>query len=143
MVDTRHISKEADQQVKDLAQKYRRGDSAAASRALAKESNEIISAVLQRSPSPKVLDQLTKLPSERVEPIKSGIEAHKLKQWAINAEYPGDIIGRAMELPRATMSPETTVTEATEQLRQIVKEVFVTCLCHKRRWLPHRRGRHA
>jgi magnesium transporter len=48
------------------------------------------------------------------------------KQWAVNFTCPEDSIGRLMESPHAIFRPETTVEEAIERIRKLVKNVFVT-----------------
>ena len=144
MADTSQLSMDTDQEIKDLAHKLRRGDASAAARALEKEADEVVASVLERLPAPKVFDLMKTLPKGRAETIRTAVDEHKRQQWDINAQYPLDTIGRAMELPRATMGPDTTVAEATEQLRQIVKEVLVTLrLCHGTKRSADRSGGHA
>jgi magnesium transporter len=48
------------------------------------------------------------------------------KQWVRNQSYPENSVGRLMDPPIAVFHPDTTVATAIEQLRRIVKSVFVT-----------------
>jgi magnesium transporter len=47
-------------------------------------------------------------------------------QWLLAAAYPEQSVGRLMEAPSAVFSPDRTVGETIEELREIVKQVFVT-----------------
>lgn len=48
------------------------------------------------------------------------------RQWTRNQGYPEDTIGRLMDPPIAVFSPRTTIAEAVEQLRELVKRAFIT-----------------
>ena len=48
------------------------------------------------------------------------------RQWERNQGYPGGGIGRLMEPAYAVFHPETTVGEAIEQLRALIKILFIT-----------------
>jgi magnesium transporter len=48
------------------------------------------------------------------------------RQWARNEQYDEGTIGRMMEAPTATFSPEATVDETVEKIRELVKRRFVT-----------------
>lgn len=58
--------------------------------------------------------------------ILSAAPAELVKQWEIGKQYPVDSIGRLMEPPIAVFRPEQTVSEATEELRELVKKAFIT-----------------
>lgn len=46
-------------------------------------------------------------------------------QWQVDREYPGGSIGRNMTRPLAVFRPETTVGEAVERLRELVKRALI------------------
>ena len=48
------------------------------------------------------------------------------RQWKRNQSYPQGAIGRLMEPAYAVFRPETTVGEAIEQLRALIKSLFIT-----------------
>jgi magnesium transporter len=64
--------------------------------------------------------------SGREEKIVALAPPMKQKQWRLNAGYPQDSVGRLMEPPHALFSPDLTVAEAVEQLREMVKTAFIT-----------------
>src|SRR5437773_210356 len=48
------------------------------------------------------------------------------RQWMRNQTYPERTIGRLMQPPLAVFRPQTTVAEATEQIRDLAKKAIVT-----------------
>lgn len=111
-----------------LIQGLRGQDTSAAARILEREADDVIAAVLERLHGPQVLDLLKWLPPDRVNTVRAAVTADKLEQWEVNARYPERSIGRAMELPVGVMNANTTVADATEQLRQAVQKAFITYL---------------
>jgi magnesium transporter len=51
-------------------------------------------------------------------------DAHR--QWMRNQTYPERTIGRLMQPPLAVFRPQTTVAEATEQIRDLAKKAIIT-----------------
>ena len=50
-----------------------------------------------------------------------------------NQTYPERTIGRLMQPPLAVFRPQTTVAEATEQIRRLARKTIITyALCHRR-----------
>lgn len=47
-------------------------------------------------------------------------------QWSMNLAWPPETIGRLMETPAAVFPPTRTVAESIEELRERVKQVFIT-----------------
>jgi len=47
-------------------------------------------------------------------------------QWMRNQTYPERTIGRLMQPPLAVFRPQTTVAEATEQIRDLAKKAIIT-----------------
>lgn len=50
------------------------------------------------------------------------------RQWTHNQTYPEGSLGRLMDPPVAVFHPQTTIDEAVEELRELVKQAFVTYL---------------
>jgi len=48
------------------------------------------------------------------------------RQWMRNQTYPERTIGRLMQPPLAVFRPQTTVAEATEQIRDLAKKAIIT-----------------
>src|SRR6476620_12777045 len=48
------------------------------------------------------------------------------KQWMRNQTYPERSIGRLMQPPLAVFRPQTTIAEATEQIRSLAKKAIIT-----------------
>jgi len=52
--------------------------------------------------------------------------AENRTQWTLNAGFAEGLVGRLMEPPLAIFSPEVTINQAIEELRQLVKRAFIT-----------------
>jgi magnesium transporter len=48
------------------------------------------------------------------------------KQWMRNQTYPERSIGRLMQPPLAVFRPQTTIAEATEQIRRLARKAIIT-----------------
>lgn len=100
----------------------------AAAAALAKESHPFVLEVLQ-SINPSITQDILKAFSPELrEQIMAAAPSMFRIQWERNASFPKDTLGRMMEPPLAVYSPETTITEAVENLRVLTKYAFVTYL---------------
>ncbi|RYD70909.1 MAG: magnesium transporter, partial [Verrucomicrobiaceae bacterium] len=64
--------------------------------------------------------------SERRQKIIAAATPDTRRQWMRNEAYPDDSVGRVMEPPLAVYRPETTIAEATADLRLLTKRAFVT-----------------
>jgi magnesium transporter len=71
-------------------------------------------------------DLLAELPPEALAAISRAATPEVAKQWLRNARYARGAVGRLMEPAYAVFSPAMTVGEAIEQLRAVVRTVFVT-----------------
>lgn len=89
---------------------------------LERENNETISAVIQQVDHELALRLLSHLPTEITEELASILEATIGEQWSLNLNYAEDSVGRLMEPLPPTFSPETSVEDAVEQLREIAKK---------------------
>jgi magnesium transporter len=82
--------------------------------------------VLQRVNPALVADLLPKLPDERRERLFASGPKGVTQQWALNATFAADTIGRLMEPPTAVFGPNDTVAEASVRVKELVKKIFVT-----------------
>ena len=95
-------------------------------------------ALLERVIPASAVEALQQLNPALVQPILAQMEkgARRLiaasapkevaEQWKRNTEYPEGTVGRLMEAPVSVFPPGTTVGEAIEALRPMVRNVFVT-----------------
>jgi magnesium transporter len=90
------------------------------------EDDHTIALVLARE-NPAIADDiLWEFPAERRERILAAAPADQRDQWKRNHAYGEDSVGRLMEPPLAVLRPATTVAEAIERLRPLVKRTLVT-----------------
>lgn len=82
--------------------------------------------VLQRVNPAHVADLMPLLSDERRERLMAAGPQATTAQWVLNATFPNDTIGRLMEPPTAVFAPGVTVRDASEQVRELVKKLFVT-----------------
>lgn len=71
----------------------------------------------------KILQRFT--PSRR-ETILATASPETNQQWMRNQTYPERSIGRLMQPPLAVFRPETTIAEATEQIRRLARKAIIT-----------------
>lgn len=97
-----------------------------AAQLLASEPDSVIVQVLQSLNPAVAQDILQEFPTERVKTIMASAPAAISRQWTRNRTYPEDTVGRLMDPPVAVFSPQLTVRESIEQLRDLVKGTFIT-----------------
>ena len=73
-------------------------------------------------------DVLECFPPARRQKVIAAAEPATRLQWVRNDQYPEGTVGHMMEPALAVFHPETSVAEATEELRHFVKRTFVTYL---------------
>ncbi len=66
------------------------------------------------------------LPKEKLEAMIAAAPEELAAHWRASLDFPEESIGRLMEPPVAVFSPEVTVGQATEELREITRKAFVT-----------------
>jgi magnesium transporter len=92
---------------------------------LAEESTATIVEVLQQVSPSTAQDLLASLPEERQQDVLAAAPESS-RQWALNETFPEGSVGRLMDPPIGVYSPEMTVGEAVEELRELVKGAFIT-----------------
>ena len=110
----------------DLADEIRTRSADAAARKLEQFApGEIASALMQLSPA-FAQDVLAALPDALRELLFSAAPDPVARQWQRNALYGEDAIGRMMEPVVGAFTPEWTVGETIEALRERVKSMLIT-----------------
>lgn len=72
------------------------------------------------------VDVLECLPDNRQEAVLAAAPRETSRQWMRNEAYPEHTIGRLMQPPLAVFRPETTIAEATEQIRRLTRHTIIT-----------------
>jgi magnesium transporter len=86
---------------------------------------EVAAALIKLSPG-FAQDVLSSLPPETRERAIAAAPDEYARQWQRNALYAEGTIGRMMDPVYAAFPPQATVGEATEALRELVKNAFIT-----------------
>lgn len=93
---------------------------------LAGSEDAAIAAVLERINPGRAQELLAAFAPERRQHIVAAAPPATRSQWLLNERYPPGSIGRMMDPPIGLFRKETTVAEAVEQLRRLVKKAFIT-----------------
>jgi magnesium transporter len=72
------------------------------------------------------VDVLECLPDDRQQAVLAAAPPESSRQWMRNESYPEHTIGRLMQPPLAVFRPETTIAEATEQIRRLSRHTIIT-----------------
>jgi magnesium transporter len=95
---------------------------------LSQQDDDIILGVL-RAVSPEVVRPVfTHFRGKQRKRLLAAASRAEAEQWARSETYAEGTIGRMMEAPTATFTPDGTVGEAVESIRDLVKHAFVTYL---------------
>jgi magnesium transporter len=92
----------------------------------ARESDDVVVAVLTRLSPGRVDEIFWTLPEQRRRRLLAAAPPDVREQWLRNHRFPEGSIGRLMEAPVAVFRPEQTAREVIAQLEQLVKQTFVT-----------------
>ena len=93
---------------------------------LLRENDDIAARALALLNPAEAVDVVGRLPAERRDRILAAAPDGRGEQWRADLEYPEESVGRLMEQPLAVYRPETTVGEAIESVRQLVRRSLVT-----------------
>lgn len=77
-------------------------------------------------PDPTMSSEAPEQTPAEADPDSVSTGVVKERVWELPDKYGEDTIGRLMEPPLAIFSPDTTIAEAVEELRELVKEGFIT-----------------
>ncbi|MGH7636509.1 MAG: magnesium transporter [Gemmatimonadaceae bacterium] len=89
-------------------------------------SDKLALDVLQRINPAVVAAILEQLDDVRKAQLFSSTPPALIQQWTLNQTFPHETIGRLMEPPTAMFRPDQTVHDVTEEVRELVKKIFVT-----------------
>src|SRR3989454_910032 len=89
-------------------------------------SDAVIAKVLMMLGPSNALNILLRFEEDRRKTILLAGSPERREQLIRNKAYPEGSVGRLMEPPIAVFGPDLTVTQAVEQLRELVKKAFIT-----------------
>jgi magnesium transporter len=105
----------------DLPVQLTRSDPREAAKLLRLVSDREAARVLSLINPALTVDILSHFPKERRERIAAADQSGRGEQWLLDEQYEENTVGRMMQKPLAVFSPDTTVAQAVERLRQIMK----------------------
>ncbi|MFN2441295.1 MAG: magnesium transporter [Thermoanaerobaculia bacterium] len=104
----------------------RRSDPRGAADLLAAQDDAVALQILRHLNAAIAQDIIDALDPVRRDELAAAAPPQEALQWSRNRSYAADTIGRMMEVPAAVFSPDLTVRETTERVREIAKRAFVT-----------------
>ena len=113
-------------QLNALALRVSRMEPQQAAAMMGEESEATIAAVLSLLPPAKAIALLPRFEAARRSAILSAATAEQRRQWLHNQEYSKGTVGELMEPAVALFPPSRTVFEAVQQLRDMVRQAFIT-----------------
>jgi len=93
---------------------------------LARQDDATALAALREVNPATATELLAELDEEHRRRLLAQATKDEARHWARSEQYEEGTIGRMMERPTATFSPEATVEETVETIRELVKRRFVT-----------------
>jgi len=97
-----------------------------ASELLQDEADSVIAKVLAQVSPALAVEILLRFKEGRREAILAASPVERSMQWELNQTYPEKSVGRLMEPPVGVFTPDLTVQDAIERLRDLVRQTFVT-----------------
>ena len=123
--DYRQVLSEA-QRIMELSETIHSLPPEVAAARLRDASDEVAARALALRNPAEAVDVLWHLPADRRERIIAAAPAGRGESWRLGHEYPKGSVGRLMEPPLAVYRPDTTVGEAIESLRGLVRQALIT-----------------
>lgn len=87
---------------------------------------EVMAQVMSRLAASVTELILQDLNEQQREQVIAAVAPAVAQRWRLNLSHPVGSVGRLMDLPQAVFSPQTTVREMVEMLRELVKHSFIT-----------------
>ncbi len=110
----------------DMAKALAQLDASAGAKLLEKAETQTAMSAL-RLMGPHTAEKiLASAPAEVKERIKSALPSEVREQWVLNLTFPRESVGRLMDPVYAIFSPQMTVRQTIEELRNLVKREFIT-----------------
>jgi magnesium transporter len=112
----------------DLAERITRRAPAEAVELLESYPFEVAAGALEKVNPALRWSVLKEFPEERRTAVMDVVRSDLRATWRRNLEYPENTIGSLMDAPVGVLHPETTIGEAIDELRTLVKRAFITYL---------------
>src|SRR5512134_19264 len=109
----------------DLARQAAELGPAEAARFLSAYPDQSIVSVLQALNPSKAQDILAKFYARRHNTVIAAASPELRQQWLRNDKYPENTVGRLIEPAGAIFYPDVVVSDAIDQLRELVKATFI------------------
>lgn len=120
-----HSGNEDDNLVRRLKASITRRAPMDAANLLMKQTDEIVSAVLQQT-NPRITRKILRLlPNERAELLSKTLNHDMSEQWALSHSYPVESIGRLMEPPTGIINQDLTVQQTIEYMREQTEQDII------------------
>jgi magnesium transporter len=111
-----------------LAERVARRAPAEAVELLEPHPTEMVAAALEKVNPAIRWSVLKEMPDVRRAAVLQAARPELREVWRRNLDYPENTIGSLMEPPLGVLHPHTTVEEAIQELRELVKRAFITYL---------------
>ena len=118
--------REIEPEVRTLFTKVLEHDPREAAKVLEPYPDEFVVQVLELLNPASALKILQRFDPPRRQTILATASLESNQQWMRNQTYPERTIGRLMQPPLAVFRPQTTVAEATEQIRRLARKAIIT-----------------
>jgi magnesium transporter len=118
--------REIEPELRDLFTKVVERDAREAVKMLEPYPDEFVVQMLELLNPASALKILQRFDPPRRETILATASAEDTRQWMRNQTYPERTIGRLMQPPLAVFRPQTTIAEATEQIRRLARKAIIT-----------------
>ncbi|MFN2420345.1 MAG: magnesium transporter [Gemmatimonadota bacterium] len=112
----------------DLAEKVARRAPTEAVELLRQHPAEIVAAALEKVNAAIRWSVLKAMPEEHRAAVLEAARPEVGETWRRNLEYPENTIGSLMDSPLGVFHPQTTIGEAIDELRMLVKRAVITYL---------------
>src|SRR5689334_16303732 len=118
--------REIEPEVRTLFTKLVEHDPREAAKMLEAYPDEFVVQMLELLNPGSALKILQRFDPSRRQTILATASTETDRQWMRNQTYPERTIGRLMQPPLAVFRPQTTVVEATEQIRHLARKAIIT-----------------
>ncbi|PWT79913.1 MAG: magnesium transporter, partial [Acidobacteria bacterium] len=118
--------REIEPEVRTLFTKLVETDPREAAKMLEPYPDEFVVQMLELLNPASALKILQRFNPARRQTILATASRDTNQQWMRNQTYPERTIGRLMQPPLAVFHPQTTVAEATEQIRRLARKTIIT-----------------
>lgn len=118
--------REIEPEVRTLFTKVVERDPREAARMLEPYPDEFIVQMLELLNPASALKILQRFDPSRRQTVLATASPETNQQWMRNQTYPERTIGRLIQPPLAVFSPQTTVAQATEQIRRLARKTIIT-----------------